>query len=250
MSSTQSPVEPEATPQRTGMSTLESKVVVVTGAGSGIGRAVAECFAAAGSRVVATDIDGGAARATASRLSGGGHDHGSLDVSDPVAVDSVFGDFDRVDVLVNSAGIREIREPLELPADEWSAVIAVNLSGTFFCIQAVAPFMVAQGAGSIVNIASVAGLRGFGKRPAYSASKAGVIGLTRSLSQDLIVHGVRVNAICPGLIPTGMTEAYFEDEAFLAQRSTRVGHPHRRGGARQSRWHTADAGRCRGGELR
>jgi len=196
---------------------LKDKLAAVTGAGSGLGRGIAVRFAAEGATVVALDNNLAAAEATVADLDGNDRAHRAigLDVSSPAAVTDVFDGLADLDVLVNCAGIREIREPLVLPAEEWDRVIAVNLSGTFYCAQAAARAMVARGAGSIINISSITGLTGFSMRPAYSASKAGVLGLTRSLSQDLAGHGVRVNAICPGLIGTAMTQAYLEDEDFV-----------------------------------
>jgi NAD(P)-dependent dehydrogenase (short-subunit alcohol dehydrogenase family) len=101
-----------------------------------------------------------------------------------------------------------------MASDEWDNVIAVNLSGTFYCCQAVAGVMREAGGGAIVNIASVGGLIGLTRRPAYTAAKHGVVGLTKSLARDLGPAGIRVNAICPGLIRTPLTEQYFAEDAF------------------------------------
>lgn len=195
---------------------LEGRTAVVTGGGSGLGRRIAERFADAGATVVVVDRDAEAATVVAAGLSGAGHDARGLDVADEGAVAVAFRELPALDVLVNSAGIREISPPLELDEREWRRVIDVNLTGTFLCAQAAARRMVEQGSGSIVNVASITGLRGFAQRPAYSASKAGVVGLTRSLGQDLAPDGVRVNAICPGLVVTPMTAKYMEDDRFVA----------------------------------
>jgi len=101
-----------------------------------------------------------------------------------------------------------------MPTDEWDNVIAVNLSGTFYCCQAAARHMRERGGGAIVNLSSVGGLIGLARRPAYTAAKHGVVGLTKSLARDLGPAGIRVNAICPGLIRTPLTEQYFADDAF------------------------------------
>jgi NAD(P)-dependent dehydrogenase (short-subunit alcohol dehydrogenase family) len=183
---------------------LEQRVALVTGAASGIGRAIAERFAAEGARVSGFDRAGDVTY------------HG--DVRSPADVDDVVGRVvaaeGRIDVLVCSAGVREIGDVYTMPPDEWDTVIAVNLSGTFYCCQAAARRMRESGGGAIVNLSSVGGLIGLARRPAYTAAKHGVVGLTKSLARDLGPAGIRVNAICPGLIRTPLTEQYFADDAF------------------------------------
>jgi NAD(P)-dependent dehydrogenase (short-subunit alcohol dehydrogenase family) len=183
---------------------LANRVVLVTGAASGIGREVAERFAREGARVTSFDRSGDVAVVG--------------DVRSPAeverAIDHVVTSEGRIDVLVNSAGVREIGDVYTMPTDEWDNVIAVNLSGTFYCCQAAARRMRETGGGAIVNISSVGGLIGLARRPAYTAAKHGVIGLTKSLARDLGPAGIRVNAICPGLIRTPLTEPYFAEAAF------------------------------------
>ena len=183
---------------------LEQRVALITGAASGIGRAIAERFTAEGARVSGFDRAGDVAF------------HGDVrspsDVEDVVA--RVVAAEGRIDVLVCSAGVREIGDVYTMPADEWDNVIAVNLSGTFYCCQAAARHMCESGGGAIVNLSSVGGLIGLARRPAYTAAKHGVVGLTKSLARDLGPAGIRVNAICPGLIRTPLTEQYFADDAF------------------------------------
>ena len=176
---------------------LENRVVLVTGAASGIGREIAERFAHEGARVTGFDRAGDVAI------------HG--DVRSPAdverAVEQVVRSEGRIDVLVNSAGVREIGDVYTMATDEWDNVIAVNLSGTFYSCQAAARHMRASGGGTIVNISSVGGLIGLARRPAYTAAKHGVVGLTKSLARDLGPDGIRVNAICPGLIRTPLTDS-------------------------------------------
>ena len=183
---------------------LENRVVLVTGAASGIGREIAERFAREGAHVTGFDRAGDVAIA--------GDVRSPADVER--AVDQVVAAEGRLDVLVNSAGVREIGDVYTMATDEWDNVIAVNLSGTFYCCQAAARQMREGGGGSIVNIASVGGLVGLARRPAYTAAKHGVVGLTKTLARDLGPAGIRVNAICPGLIRTPLTEQYFAESEF------------------------------------
>jgi NAD(P)-dependent dehydrogenase (short-subunit alcohol dehydrogenase family) len=193
---------------------------VITGAASGLGLEIARAFAREGADLTLLDRDGEACAKVAEEL--GGEVSASslaLDVADSDAVAEAFapgGPIERISVLVNSAGIREIAGPLELPPEEWRRVLDVNLNGTFYCCQAAAKRMVEAGeGGAIVNLAAVGGFVAFANRPAYTASKHAVVGLTRSLAVDLGAHGIRANAICPGLMKTPFTAAFFEDEEFL-----------------------------------
>jgi meso-butanediol dehydrogenase/(S,S)-butanediol dehydrogenase/diacetyl reductase len=183
---------------------LTGRIAVVTGAAGGLGAAVADRLAAEGAAVERIDLAGGGRR---------------LDVRDAAAVAQAFGEIaaerGRIDVLVNCAGIREIVPVLELSAEEWQRVIDVNLGGTFHCSQAAARVIADAGGGSIVNVASTSALAADPSRTAYCASKAGILGLTRAMALDLGPRGVRVNAVCPGLVRTPLTEAYFADQAFV-----------------------------------
>lgn len=202
---------------------LDGRLIAVTGAASGLGREMARLLAGQGARIAVLDRDGDAAAATVAELEGiAGADHLAIavDVADQADVGRAFEELaaaGSVAGLVNSAGIREITPILEIGAEEWDRVLAVNLSGTFFCAQAAARQMKESGGGSIVNISSVAGLAAFENRPAYAATKAGVVGITMSLARDLAKFGIRANAIAPGLMQTPLTQAYFEDEGFVGQ---------------------------------
>ena len=178
---------------------LEGRVAFVTGSASGIGREIAARFEAEGAQVAGFDRDDGDVRVPA-------------DVERALA--AAVERFGRIDVVVNSAGVREIGDVYSLATEEWDNVLAVNLSGTFYVCQAAARRMRETGGGAIVNIASVGGLVGLSHRPAYTAAKHGVVGLTKSLARDLAADGIRVNVICPGLIRTPLTEQYFGDGAF------------------------------------
>ncbi len=208
---------------------LEGRVAFVTGAASGLGRAIAGRFAEEGARIAALDRDPAAGEALLAELpavAGGDHLLVHADVRDAAAVDAAVGSIvaqaGRIDIAVHCAGVREIGDVYTMPAEEWDTVLAINLSGTFYCCQAVARRMRETGGGSIVNMASVGGLIGLSHRPAYTAAKHGVVGLTKSLARDLAADGIRVNALCPGVIRTPLTEQYFADDGFEQELAVHV----------------------------
>jgi NAD(P)-dependent dehydrogenase (short-subunit alcohol dehydrogenase family) len=186
-------------------------VAVVTGAAQGIGRRAAETLARDGHAVVLFDLHEPAE--TAAAIGGRGGEAlavtGDVSSEDDVAalVEAVAARFGRADVLVNNAGISFIRAAEETGTDEWRQVLDVNLTGPFLLCRGLGRGMLEAGAGSIVNVASVAGTRGVSDRVAYNASKHGLIGLTRTLAAEWGGRGVRVNAVCPGWVKTEMDVA-------------------------------------------
>jgi meso-butanediol dehydrogenase / (S,S)-butanediol dehydrogenase / diacetyl reductase len=169
---------------------------LVTGAGSGIGEAVARGLHVEGADVVLADVRGGAVEAIAAEL-GARATAVELDVRDESAVSLAVRD---IDVLANVAGVGSTTTAPDTTLDVWEAVFAVNARGTFLCCKHAIPAMVERGGGSIVNMGSVAGLVGLRNRAAYCASKGAVVALTRALAIDHVADGVRVNAVCPGTV--------------------------------------------------
>ncbi len=207
---------------------LHGRTAIVTGAASGMGRATALLLAALGAKVAVTDTDEQGAHAVAAAAGGGAKAWG-LDVADSCRVNTVISEvaatFGGVDILVNNAGISDAM-PLDDPRypDAWARLIAVMLTGTQQMVRAALPHLRASDAARIVNIASTEALGATAGHSAYSAAKAGITGLTRSLAVELGRQGITVNCICPGPIHTGMTAAV-PDEAktIYAKRRTALG---------------------------
>jgi 3-oxoacyl-[acyl-carrier protein] reductase len=187
---------------------LAGRVVVITGAADGIGRAIAERCSLAGASVAVTSRDAGRAEAAAAALPGPGLGL-ALDVRGPedpnLVIDAVLEKWGRVDCLINNSGAAIDNYITGFTEERWNEALAVNLSGPFWLLRSVVPPMKAAGHGSIVNMVSWAGLRGNPGQAGYSAAKAGLLGLTRTAAKELGRFGIRVNAISPSVYPTAMT---------------------------------------------
>lgn len=191
--------------------TAAARVAVVTGAARGIGLATARRFLAEGWRVALLDIDGATLARTDADLAVPDRALAiECDVAEPAqvtaAVARVVERFGRIDALVNNAGVAVFKPLLETTHEEWSRVLAVNLTGPFLCTQACAPVMLRNGGGSVVNIGSISGLRASTLRVAYGTSKAGLAHLTRQQAAELGNVGIRVNAVAPGPVDTAMAK--------------------------------------------
>ena len=200
------------------MKLLENKVALITGAGRGIGKAIAMRFAQEGCKIAFTDIAlndvvletekelkalGVEAKAYASNAANFEETH--------KVVDEIVKDFGRIDILVNNAGITKDTALKRMTEEQWDAVINVNLKSVFNFTKAVQPVMWKQAGGSVINMSSVVGVSGNANQCNYSASKAGIIGFTKSAAKEMGVRGIRHNAIAPGYIITAMTDALPED---------------------------------------
>jgi len=187
---------------------LSGRVAVVTGGAQGFGRAISERFVDSGARVAIWDLDQVYAQRTANELGSGSKSYG-LDVSDFASVekarDATLKDFGKIDILVNNAGVAGTNATVwDTPVEEWRRVMRINLDGPFVCSKAVVPHMISQKYGRIVNIASIAGKEGNPNAAHYSASKAGVIALTKSLGKELASYDIAVNAVTPAAAKTAI----------------------------------------------
>ncbi|MBU4565746.1 MAG: SDR family oxidoreductase [Desulfarculus sp.] len=209
---------------------LQDKVAVVSGAASGLGKAVAMAYAHEGAKVFLADINEEGLQGTLGAI---GRDGGrakalKVDTSDPDQVAQMIAAaleaFGRIDIQANIAGVLVRKSLLEHSVDDWKRVIDINLSGVFYCIKAVAPTMIEQKYGKIINMGSIAGMVGYAY-PSYSASKAGVVNLTRELSMELAPHNININAICPGVIKTPMIRPELEKEYVSKTPQGRLGEP-------------------------
>ena len=200
---------------------FENKVVMVTGGAAGIGRVTAESFAGEGARIALCDVNPEAGEAAAKAL-GPEASFEQVDVASSAGVSSwiegVFDKYGQIDVLVNNAGITRDGLIMRMKEEDWDAVISVNLKSAFNSIKAVSKIMVKQRSGRIINLASVVGVMGNPGQANYVASKAGMIGLTKTVAKELGARGITVNAVAPGFIETDMT-AVLSDKAREAMLS-------------------------------
>ena len=227
------------TPPNTGASDwlgLSARVAVVTGAASGIGAAITRSLAQAGAHVALLDLDAGGAEALAQDIcaAGGTALAVACDIASEAAVaraaEQVNATLGPAQVLVNNAGFLRAGGLADVGLDDWNRVLAVNLTGYLLCARAFGQGMRAAGQGSIVNVASISGLFPQTGSGAYSASKAGVLLMSRQLAVEWGPQGVRSNAICPGMIRTALSAKFYEEPGFEARRaavtaSRRIGEP-------------------------
>ncbi|WP_186429333.1 3-oxoacyl-[acyl-carrier-protein] reductase [Clostridium sp. BSD9I1] len=204
---------------------LQSKVALITGSGKGIGKAIAIMLASAGADIIINDISMKDAEETAAEIKAMGRKvmTSNANVCAREQVEQLFNDiktqFGRLDILVNNAGITRDGLFLKMTDEQWNQVIDINLNGVFYCTQSAALLMKEQNSGKIVNLSSMAGQAGNVGQVNYSTSKAGVIGMTKTLSKELARFNINVNAVAPGIIKTSMTDAIPEKvmEGMLKQ---------------------------------
>jgi len=202
---------------------VNGDIVLVTGAGSGIGLEISTAFAEAGAKVVITDVNTEAAEKAAKSLQGAGHDviGLTLNVTDEAQVQSVFAEtikrYGRLDVLINNAGLQHVSPIEDFPTEKFELMIKIMLTAPFIAIKHAFPLMKEQGYGRIINMASINGLIGFAGKAAYNSAKHGLLGLTKVAALEGAEHGITVNALCPGYVDTPLVRNQMADLAKTRQ---------------------------------
>ncbi len=198
---------------------VQGDIVLVTGAGSGIGLEISKAFAVAGAKVVVTDVRAEAAEEAAEAIRAAGHEAVgmTLNVTDEAQVEAVLKQtveqFGRLDVLINNAGLQHVSPIEEFPTEKFELMIKIMLTAPFIAIKHAFPIMKEQGYGRILNMASINGLIGFAGKAAYNSAKHGLLGLTKVAALEGAEHGITVNAICPGYVDTPLVRNQMEDLA-------------------------------------
>lgn len=202
---------------------VNGDIVLVTGAGSGIGLEISKAFAEAGAKVIITDVNAEAAHTAAQTLQEAGHDviGLTLNVTDEAQVQSVFAEtmkqYGRIDVLINNAGLQHVSPIEDFPTEKFEFMIKIMLTAPFMAIKHVFPIMKEQGYGRIINMASINGLIGFAGKAAYNSAKHGLLGLTKVAALEGAEHGITVNALCPGYVDTPLVRNQMADLAKTRQ---------------------------------
>ena len=199
------------------MKRLENKIAIITGAADGLGKAGAEVFTNEGATVIIWDVNEEKGKETAEEIStkGGNAEFQKVDTSNFQEVEKaaadIYSKYGKIDILINNAGITRDASLKKMTTDQWDQVIAVNLTGVFNCTKVISQYMLEKGYGRIINTSSVVGLYGNFGQTNYAATKAGVIGMTKTLGRELGRKGITVNAVAPGFIATEMVAAMPEN---------------------------------------